>query len=87
MHIFLCIYYQIYNISEMDKVEKCVCADDYRKLAKKKLSLAAFHYIDGGSDEEVTKKRNQQIFRQFAMIPRVLVSTSNTSMSTSILGH
>ena len=30
---------------------KCVCLDDYRKMAKDKLSKDAFIYIEGGSDD------------------------------------
>ena len=36
----------------------CHNFDDFRKLAKKKLPSPIFHYIDGGSDDETTLKRN-----------------------------
>ena len=32
----------------------CYNFEDFRKLAKKKLPAPIFHYIDGGSDDEVT---------------------------------
>ena len=33
------------------------------KLAKKKLPAPIFHYIDGGSDDEVTLNRNTNAFQ------------------------
>ena len=42
----------------------CQNFDDFRKLAKKKLPSPIFHYIDGGSDDEITLKRNTDSFNQ-----------------------
>ena len=39
----------------------CYNFDDFRKLAKK-LPAPIFHYIDGGSDDETTLKRNTEFF-------------------------
>jgi len=39
-------------------LKDCYNVEDFRKLAKKKLPSPIFHYIDGGSDDEVTLKRN-----------------------------
>ena len=43
-------------------LEGCHNYDDFRKLAKKKLPSPIFHYIDGGSDDEVTLNRNTDSF-------------------------
>ena len=40
----------------------CYNYNDYRKLAKKNLPAPIFHYIDGGSDDETTLKRNTESF-------------------------
>ena len=37
-------------------LKDCHNFNDFRKLAKKKLPSPIFHYIDGGSDDEVTLK-------------------------------
>ena len=42
----------------------CYNVEDFRKLAKKKLPSPIFHYIDGGSDDEVTLKRNTDSFNK-----------------------
>ena len=38
----------------------CYNFEDFRKLAKKNLPAPIFHYIDGGSDDETTLKRNTE---------------------------
>ena len=35
-------------------LKDCYNFQDFRKLAKKNLPAPIFHYIDGGSDDEVT---------------------------------
>ena len=40
----------------------CYNFEDFRKLAKKNLPGPIFHYIDGGSDDETTLKRNTESF-------------------------
>jgi len=37
-------------------LKDCYNVEDFRKLAKKKLPSPIFHYIDGGSDDEITLK-------------------------------
>ena len=44
-------------------LKDCYNFEDFRKLAKKKLPAPIFHYIDGGSDDEVTLNRNNLRFR------------------------
>ncbi|SVD44108.1 uncharacterized protein METZ01_LOCUS396962, partial [marine metagenome] len=43
-------------------LKDCHNFNDFRKLAKKKLPSPIFHYIDGGSDDEVTLNRNTESF-------------------------
>ena len=65
----------------------CNNLEDFRKLAKKKLPSPIFHYIDGGSDDEVTLKRNTESFNKCDLIPNVLADVSNVDLSTTILGQ
>ena len=64
----------------------CHNFDDFRKLAKKKLPSPIFHYIDGGSDDETTLKRNTEAFNQCDLIPNVLVGGGKPDTSTEIFG-
>ena len=48
--------------------------EDFRRVAKKKLPAPIFHYIDGGSDDEVTLKRNTESFSKCDLVPNILAS-------------
>ena len=64
----------------------CHSFDDYRKLAKKKLPSPIFHYIDGGSDDEVTLNRNTEAFNTCDLVPNVLSNVENIDLSTTVFG-
>ncbi len=68
-------------------LKDCHNVEDFRKLAKKKLPSPIFHYIDGGSDDEVTLKRNTESFDQCDLVPSVLTNVSNVDLSTTVLGQ
>ncbi len=67
-------------------LKDCHNVEDFRKLAKKKLPSPIFHYIDGGSDDEITLKRNTESFNSCDLIPNVLSDVSNVDLSTSVFG-
>ena len=64
----------------------CHNFNDFRKLAKKKLPSPIFHYIDGGSDDEVTLNRNTEAFNDYDLIPNVLADVGNIDLSTTVFG-
>ena len=68
-------------------LKDCHNVEDFRKLAKKKLPSPIFNYIDGGSDDEVTLKRNTDSFNTCDLIPNVLADVSNIDLSTTVLGQ
>ncbi len=68
-------------------LNNCHNFEDFRKLAKKKLPSPIFHYIDGGSDDEVTLNRNTSSFDDYDLIPSVLNDVSKIDMSTTVLGQ
>jgi len=68
-------------------LKDCYNFEDFRKLAKKKLPSPIFHYIDGGSDDEVTLKRNTESFNNCDLVPNVLADVSNIDLSTTVLGQ
>ena len=69
------------------RLKDCHNFEDFRKLAKKKLPSPIFHYIDGGSDDEVTLNRNTDSFNDCDLVPSVLADVSNIDMSTTVLGQ
>ena len=67
-------------------LKDCHNFDDFRKLAKKKLPSPIFHYIDGGSDDEVTLRRNTESFGDCDLIPNILASVGTPDLSTTVFG-
>ncbi len=55
-------------------------------LARELIEPAAFDYIAGGSDDELSLRRNREDFERIALRPRVLVDVSNIDTSTTVLG-
>ena len=65
------------------KLNDCYSFNDFRKLAKKNLPAPIFHYIDGGSDDEVTLKRNTESFLKCDLVPNILASVGEPEHSTT----
>ncbi len=68
-------------------INDCLNYDDFRKLAKKKLPAPIFHYIDGGSDDEETLKRNTEAFNDCDLVPKVLANVGKPNLSTTVFGR
>ena len=68
-------------------LKDCHNVEDFKKLAKKKLPSPIFHYIDGGSDDEVTLKRNTDSFNSCDLVPNILTDVSNIDLSTKVFGQ
>jgi L-lactate dehydrogenase (cytochrome) len=68
-------------------LKKCYNFEDFRILAKKKLPSPIFHYIDGGSDDESTLKRNTESFNDCDLVPNILASVGKPDLSTNIFGR
>ncbi len=68
-------------------INDCYNFEDFRKLAKKKLPAPIFHYIDGGSDDEVTLNRNTNAFNDCDLVPNVLASVGEPNLSTKVFGR
>ena len=65
----------------------CFSFEDFRKLAKKNLPAPIFHYIDGGSDDETTLKRNTESFLKCDLVPNILASVGEPDISTTLFGQ
>jgi L-lactate dehydrogenase (cytochrome) len=60
---------------------------DYRALAKKRLPHFLFEYLDGGSYDEVTLRRNVEDLQAVALRQRVLRDVSAIDLSTELFGE
>ena len=60
------------------------CASDYRAYAKERLIDATWHYIDGGSGDEITKQANRTSFDAIKLRSRVLCDLAGASTQTTL---
>src|SRR6202008_4432885 len=59
---------------------------DYRALAKARLAPFLFEYIDGGSYDEVTLRRNVDDLQAVALKQRIMRDVSAIDLSTALFG-
>jgi L-lactate dehydrogenase (cytochrome) len=69
------------------RLKNCYKTADFRALARQRLPSAIFHYIDGGSDDEVTLNRNSESFNSVDLVPNVLAGVDAVDLKTRVLGR
>jgi L-lactate dehydrogenase (cytochrome) len=60
---------------------------DLRQLAWQRLPRVLFDYIDGGAQDEVTLRANQEDFNRFTLAQRVLRDVSARDQSVTVMGQ
>jgi L-lactate dehydrogenase (cytochrome) len=60
---------------------------DFREAARRRLPRLLFDYIDGGSYDEITLRRNVADMQALALRQRVLCDVSQLSMQTELFGQ
>jgi len=68
-------------------MRKAASVSDYRALAKARLPHFLFEYLDGGSYDEVTLRRNVEDLQWVALRQRVLRDVSGIDLSTELFGQ
>ena len=68
------------------KLSDCYRTEDFRRLARRRLPSPIFHYIDGGSDDESTLRRNTAAFDEIDLVPKVLAGIDSADLSVEVLG-
>jgi len=66
---------------------KAASVGDYRALAKARLPHFLFEYLDGGSYDEVTLRRNVEDLQSVTLKQRVLRDVSDIDLSTQLFGE
>jgi L-lactate dehydrogenase (cytochrome) len=66
---------------------KAASVSDYRALARARLPHFLFEYLDGGSYDEVTLRRNVDDLQAIALRQRVLRDVSSIDLSTELFGQ
>jgi 4-hydroxymandelate oxidase len=60
---------------------------DFEAAAKRKLSIPAWEYFNGGSGDEITLRRNRTALDALQLKPRVLVDVTHIDTSRMVLGQ
>jgi (S)-mandelate dehydrogenase len=60
---------------------------DLRLLAQRRLPRAIFDFIDGGSEDELTLRENQDAFRRVRFAPKTLVDVASINTKIDLLGQ
>ena len=71
----------------MMRLRHCHNFEDYRKLARRRLPAPIFHYVDGGADDEVTRRKNAESFESVDLVPNVLRGVGDVDMSVQMMGQ
>lgn len=69
------------------KMRKAASVSDYRALARRRLPHFLFEYLDGGSYDEVTLRRNVEDLRAVALRQRVLRDVSSIDLAADLFGQ
>lgn len=69
------------------RISDCNNIMDFRRLARRKLPAPAFHYLDGGADDEWTMGRNTAAFDDYELLPAQLSDVSEINLKTTLFGE
>jgi (S)-mandelate dehydrogenase len=61
--------------------------EELRRVALRRLPRFVFEYVEGGAEDEVTLRRNRDVFERVAWLPRTLVGLSMPDMTTELFGE
>jgi L-lactate dehydrogenase (cytochrome) len=68
-------------------IAKCNNIMDFRRIARRKLPAPAFHYMDGGADDEWTLGRNTDAFDDYELLPKQLSDVSQINLKSTLFGE
>jgi (S)-mandelate dehydrogenase len=61
--------------------------EELRRVAMRRVPRFAFEYLEGGAEDEVTLRRNRDVFERITWLPRTLAGTGVPDMSAELLGE
>ena len=68
------------------RLQDCHNFNDFRELARRRVPRAIFDYIDGGADDEVSKRRNAAAIEQVDLVPNILRGVKDIDLSVTVMG-
>jgi L-lactate dehydrogenase (cytochrome) len=75
------------NAFQRTRLARVLNYQDARRYAKLTLPRAVFDYVDGGTEDEVTMRRNTEAFGELRFRPRMGVWVEDPQLSTTLFGQ
>jgi (S)-mandelate dehydrogenase len=60
---------------------------DLREAARRRVPGFVFEYVEGGSEDEATLRRNREALEALRFVPQTLIDTSTRTLSTPLFGR
>ncbi|MBV8740232.1 MAG: L-lactate dehydrogenase [Sinobacteraceae bacterium] len=71
----------------MSSLRRAASIEDFRRAARRRLPRMLFEYIDGGSYDEVTLRRNVEDLQRLSLRQRVMQDMSRLDLRVQVLGQ
>lgn len=68
-------------------VRRAVNVEDLRRMARRRLPNFSFEYVEGGAEDEVTLRRNRDVFERITWVPRTLAGVGPPDMGVEVYGR
>lgn len=68
-------------------VQRVLSIEELRRMAQRWAPRFAFEYVDGGAEDEVTRRWNRTIFEAIRFVPSTLVDTTARQQQTVLFGR
>jgi hypothetical protein len=72
--------------AQNDDVMGPVNIHEFEEAAKRKMHRLAYDFIAGGVEDEYTLRANREAFGRVAILPRVMIDTTDVSTEIDLLG-
>jgi isopentenyl diphosphate isomerase/L-lactate dehydrogenase-like FMN-dependent dehydrogenase len=67
-------------------VERLISVEDYRLAAAKRLPRLVWEYVEGGADDRVTARRNEEAFLRWSLRARMMTGHAERRLATTVAG-
>ena len=67
-------------------VERLISVEDYRLAAAKRVPRLVWEYVEGGADDLVTVRRNEEAFLRWSLRARMMTAHAEPRLSTAVAG-
>lgn len=68
-------------------VSRAQSIDELRAMARRRVPNFCFEYVEGGSEDEVSLRRNRDVFEDILFLPRTLVDVKTRNQRVSLFGE